>query len=205
MPAGDSVDAHVQEPGICLEGGNCRSQFNLITDANQHRCCWFPRGAGINSVSLHKPQCCEAGTYLSDLADNICLLRLCVSLLKLLLPQATFPAFQRALRASACTAVPLDGFCAMQIAWDGSLRGFNLWTRASTSDLWRHGFWTEDLNMDFASYQCNTIKRNLWLRKPTICGMEIGSRSLFFSKVCGQPKLCVEEMGKTDEETARRL
>lgn len=63
VPAGDSMDLHVQEFGICIKGGDCRSQFNLITDTNQHRWCWFPRGAGISSVSLHKLQCCETGTY----------------------------------------------------------------------------------------------------------------------------------------------
>lgn len=49
----------------------------------------------MSSVSLHELQRCETGTYLSDFADSICLLRLLVSLLEFLLPRAMFPASGR--------------------------------------------------------------------------------------------------------------
>lgn len=38
---------------------------------------------------------------------------------------------------------------------------------------------------------------------PTICGMEMSSRYSF--KTCGQIHLCVENMGETHMEAAKRL
>lgn len=87
------------------------------------------------SVSLRKRQHCAAGTYLSDLAD-ICLLRLLVLLLKLLLPQAMFPASVRRSSMSLHVRRCLDAarvLCKCLSQRNGSLWGFNLWTCASTS------------------------------------------------------------------------
>lgn len=78
--------------GIQVLCGCCRSQFHVLPDKAR---CGFSRGAGMSSESLLS---CSAvtGTYLSILADNICLLRLLVSLLEFLLPPAMFPALEGA-------------------------------------------------------------------------------------------------------------
>lgn len=78
--------------GIQVMYGCCRSQFHVLPDKPRFG---FSRGAGMSSESLHELQGCETGTYLSNLADNICLLRLIVSLLEFLLPPAMFPASRR--------------------------------------------------------------------------------------------------------------
>lgn len=116
----------------------CRSQFYVVPDKPR---CGFSGGAGMNSVSLHELQCHETGTYLSSLADNICLLRLLVSLLEFLLPPAMFPVSGRYLRVSARSAAPPDSFgiCKFPSLRNGSLWGFNLCTCASTSHPQIHG------------------------------------------------------------------
>lgn len=129
------MDLHRWESGVCMRGGGHRSQFHLIA-AQTSTGAGGSQGAGITSVSLRQLQHCAAGAYISDLAGNICLLRLLVLLLELLLPQAMFPVGVRRSSVSLHVRRCLDAawvLCKCLSQQNGSLWGFNLWTCASTS------------------------------------------------------------------------
>lgn len=180
--------------------GCCRSQFHVLPDKPR---CGFSGGSGMSSVSVPELQCCEAGTYLSNLAD-ICLLRLLVSLLEFLLPPAMIPA---------------SGRCSMSLHVQQHLQtalGYanpSLWGMVHCKDLTcapvpallisKYMDWGAEYQFNFLPMEHN--ETHLWLKNADNLWDEMSSRSSFLFKACGQTHLCIEEMGKTHMETARRL
>lgn len=141
---------------------------------------------------------CETGTFLSDLAANICLLRLLVLLLSY---SCRVSCLSDVLHVSArCFGAVQVPFPAERFA-----RRISLCACAGASHLRIHGtglrIWIQILfPASVTSWNTPLVKK-----MPIICGMEMSSKSLFSFKVCGQTNLYVKEMGETHEEVARRL